>query len=561
MTQAHPRQTLRFFLILALFVYQSVATVVAVTLFYLAGRIVRRHWKSILLASLLVFVASAVWFYSQYPDTTLLQLGQDGFWLNLAFYEVVFKKGYATAVLFVWQAGKVYLLGLPLLFLMLLASIDFIPFTAHDKLIRNIGEGNSEQKKELTSHQIKRQLEKLQDVRFDGTLLGVSKWTGKPVVIPDKDVNQMLLVLGTTGAGKTVTLRRFYQRALIQGYSLIILDGKPTAESVAWIKQRTLLAKRPFYGFACDEYRHYNPFAQGGQTELKDKIMTLKDKWENDYYKSVAEDYLQTTLEVLLSANDAITLEKIVTCLDFDELAGLVRSIDNPTLQQRVKRLSLYEKKDIAGLQAHLSVLFHSEMGEYFKPDNSTFTLEEIVQKNGVAYFALPALRYPEYAKSIGKLIINDIKTFIDRRDNAKPLFLIFDEFSVFAGEQVLNIVNMGRGKGVHAVFGTQGVPDLKTVSQEFAEQLLNCCNSLICHRVNDVGSIEAVTTWAGTQERFTVTTQIDNQQGSVGNGSIRRTKEFIIHPDEIKQDLLTGEAFYMTKIKPFKAEKIAVKF
>jgi len=41
-------------------------------------------------------------------------------------------------------------------------------------------------------------------------------------------------------------------------------------------------------------------------------------------------------------------------------------------------------------------------------------------------------------------------------RSRFKRVFMIFDEFSVFAGGQVLNLVNMGRGKGVHAVFGTQ---------------------------------------------------------------------------------------------------------
>ncbi len=61
---------------------------------------------------------------------------------------------------------------------------------------------------------------------------------------------------------------------------------------------------------------------------------------------------------------------------------------------------------------------------------------------------------------------------------------MVFDEFSVFAGDQVLNLVNMGRGKGVHAIFGTQGIADLNTVNDNFKSQMLNCANTIICHQV-----------------------------------------------------------------------------
>ena len=38
------------------------------------------------------------------------------------------------------------------------------------------------------------------------------------------------------------------------------------------------------------------------------------------------------------------------------------------------------------------------------------------------------------------------------------PVYVIFDEFSVFAGEQVLNVINMGRSAGIHAVLNTFSV-------------------------------------------------------------------------------------------------------
>lgn len=303
--------------------------------------------------------------------------------------------------------------------------------------------------------------------------------------------------------------------------------------------------------------------SEGGYTELKDKIISLKDQWESDYYRSIAEDYLQTTFEVLLASGEPYDLKRVVEFLDYGQLALLTRQLKNERLEARVSRLASYERKDITGLQAHLSILINSELGGYFEKDESTFSLRDVINQNGVVYFSLPALRFPSFSTVLGKLIINDIKAVIDRENsgNSKRIFAIFDEFSVFAGEQVLNLVNMGRGKGIHAIFGTQGIADLQKIHPTFASQVLNCINTMICHRLNDQESAEAVAGWAGTRETFDLTAQVDLNQGNTGMGSVRRNKEFIIHPDAIKQELDAGEAFLISKVGKFNAEKIKVKY
>ncbi len=62
----------------------------------------------------------------------------------------------------------------------------------------------------------------------------------------------------------------------------------------------------------------------------------------------------------------------------------------------------------------------------------------------------------------------------------------------------------MGRGKGVHALFGTQGIADLNTVSNNFKSQMLNCTNTIICHRLNDQESAEAVAGWMALRTHLT---------------------------------------------------------
>lgn len=166
---------------------------------------------------------------------------------------------------------------------------DLIPNNAHEKELRAIQRAQT-QKKEIKSSRVDEKLNSLSDEDYNGTVLGISKTNGQKVVLPDSYVNQIVLVLGTTGVGKAVTLRRFYARAATTESPLIIVDGKPTDESVKWLEELASNYGRKFYGFNCGNYCHYDCLKQGGYTELKDKIITLKDEWESEYYRSIADD-------------------------------------------------------------------------------------------------------------------------------------------------------------------------------------------------------------------------------------------------------------------------------
>jgi hypothetical protein len=557
----HPRETLQFLVVGVFFAWQSVAAILGLILYLLFSRYYRLQWW-IPLSSGIVIALGATFFQRYYSHTSFSEFVRQGFSLNMALWKVLFTSGFYKAITFLFHNVFNYVAGFPLLIAGVLDVINLIPENPHQKVMKALQKGiYSDVLPEISNEAVNVALKNLRDENHDGTVLGVSKYTGDYLVIPDRDINQVMLFLGTTGGGKTITLRRFYKRAITQGYPLVIVDGKPDEDNIAWLKDLAEKHGRRFIGFNCGNYLPYDPLAHGGYTELKDKIICLKDEWSSDYYRSIAEDYLQTTLEVLIKSKKPFDLRTVVDCLNYDELAMLVRSTEDSMLMKRVSSLEQYDRKDITGLQAHLNILIHSELGQFFEKNETTFTLSEAISQNAVVYFALPALRFPSFSKVLGKLVINDLKAVIDRNTSNQRVFTVFDEFSVFAGEQVLNLVNMGRGKGVHAIFGTQGLADLDKVDVIFKNQVLNCVNTLICHRVNDQETAETVVSWVGTKDIFNVTAQINMKEGDAAMGTVKRSKEFIIHPDAIKQELQAGEAFYITKIGKFRQDKIKVRF
>ncbi|MGI9449793.1 MAG: TraM recognition domain-containing protein [Geminicoccaceae bacterium] len=172
-------------------------------------------------------------------------------------------------------------------------------------------------------------------------------------------------------------------------------------------------------------------------------------------------------------------------------------------------------------------------------------------------YFCLPSLQFPALADILGKLVINDLKAVAHEQlvkpEAARlPVYTVFDEFSVFAGEQVLNVINMGRSAGLHAVLATQSVADIgravPMTPDHFIRQVFSSCNSYLIQRLNAPEDALLVAELIGTKQSFAHTAQI-GEAGSTGWGSVRRTRSFAVHPDTIKQ-LAMGEAVFVNKTR-----------
>lgn len=556
----YPRESMKIAWIAIFCIYQAAAVVFGLGLYWLLSRYSRARIKTLAVILLVVTLPCIVLqLYWMGSDSISVYLHY-GWMLNKGVLGAYLQGEFVQTTFVMLVMGFNYTVGLTPVAALGLIAVDLMPVNNHKQTLTALQQGKYLNEKDQKSEtEIQTALAELNTYHETATVLGVSLLSGESVLLPDQAANQVVLVLGTTGGGKTVTIRRFFDRAIYKKYPLIIVDGKPGEENVSWVKQLAEQQGQPFYGFNCGDYHHYDPLTNGGYTELKDKIISLKDEWANDYYRSIAEDYLQTTFEVLLKSQIEFDLETVVKCLDYDELVTMVRNLKDKAMMERVTALEQYDRKDITGLQAHLNLLIHSELGEYFRINDHTFNLAQVIEQNAVVYFALPALRFPSFSKVLGKLVINDIKAVIDRYQGEKRIFTVFDEFSVFAGEQVLNLVNMGRGKGIHAIFGTQGLADLEKVDMTFKDQMMNCANTLICHRLNDQNSAESVANWIGTKDAFTLTAQLNIAQSEGGLGSVRMNKEFMVHPDEIKQRLKTGEAYLISKVGCFSREKIKV--
>jgi len=296
---------------------------------------------------------------------------------------------------------------------------------------------------------------------------------------------------------------------------------------------------------------------------------------------------MQTVFKVLDAVGVKTDLVTVADYMSTDSLQALIRKNTKQLGERRSQTLSDQveahqpAEAHVESLRAEIHNLAWSEVGHLFatqpsrageavesvarssdgftggKGGSVVLELQRAIDERAVVYFCLPALQFPAMADLLGKLVINDLKSAAHAQLKKpaaarRPIYTVFDEFSVFAGEQVLNVINMGRSAGLHAVLATQSVADIgravPLTPDHFIRQVLSSCNTYLVQRLNAPEDATLVAEAIGTKDDFAHTAQLDGL-GSTGMGSVRRTKSFLIHPDTIKQ-LPMGEAVFVNKTR-----------
>ena len=303
----------------------------------------------------------------------------------------------------------------------------------------------------LSDRKIQKKLDRLTTAcQKDGTVLGIDRNSGETITLSDSDANLHTLVVGTTGCGKTTALTNLMESTIIRHIPLFYIDGKGDLNLAEKLKRFAEENGVPFYRFSMLGYSDkYNPLASGGYTAKKDRIIALRE-WSEAHYRKIAEGYLQTVFKVLTSAHIHLDLSTLSQYCDITKLSLLARELNQPELTKEVQELT-HKRKDIESLIAEIDNIAKSELGHLFDcRQGKVIELKKAINEKAVIYIGLQPLAFPSYAETLGKLFINDLKSLLSEQLrqpvlNPLPLMMLFDEFSLFAGEQIINLINQGR--------------------------------------------------------------------------------------------------------------------
>lgn len=372
-----------------------------------------------------------------------------------------------------------------------------------------------------------------------GAIIGTDSHTQQAVTLSHTDANHHTLVVGTTGTGKTTTICNIVETAIIDDLPLFYLDGKGDLALAKKIQQFADRKQKPFYLFSMlgEHSCKYNPLYSGGITAKKDRIIELRT-WSESYYQKIAENYLQVVFAVMAELGLSSDLATLAHYLSLDELFIIARNNKQQHLLDQLAKIEAY-KKEAQGLIVEIDNLVNSEIGHLFKCDGEpAINLEQIYTENAIVYFCLSPLAFPSYSETVGKLIINDLKILFANnitKGRTQPTYTIFDEFSVFAGDQVVNLINQGRSAGACAVLATQSLADIGVKGGRYLlGQIVNNCNNYIIQRQNNPEDAEFIANIIGKQT--TLMTSVATNQVGVNTTTATLVDTPIITADAIKQ-------------------------
>ncbi len=363
------------------------------------------------------------------------------------------------------------------------------------------------------------------------------------------------LVLGATGAGKTVSQTWVACRLIEAGHGAVVIDpkGDPLLRSelqaVAESQGERFLEWTPEGPLA------YNPYAHGSDGEIADKALA-GETFTEPHYQRQAQRYLAHAVRVMRAAAIPVTPGSLLEHMDPPQLEASSRGLEEEAAahtQAYLDSLSERQLRELSGVRDRLAILAESELSPWLTPTESTpaLDLHEAVASSAVVYFRLDADRRLLLSAMLAGAIVVDLITLVARMQRTPiPTVVMIDEFAALAAGQVNRLFGRARSAGISLILGTQELADLSATGQDgLREQVLTNIEALIAHRQNVPESAELIAQIAGTKAVWISTEQTEEGlivSGPSGRGSRRRGHEFVIHPDRIKR-LGTGQAVLIT--------------
>lgn len=401
--------------------------------------------------------------------------------------------------------------------------------------------------------------------------------------LSEGQLNHHVHVVGASGYGKTVLLSHIIRQRIQQGKGLLFIDLKADMDTLLRFSQYAVEADRveDLLIFSLTEKQPslpYNIILDGTATQLRDRIM-MSLVWSEEFYKNQSASYLLKLLIGLCWLRDnqsfAFHIGTILDCVNdpekIQELAVLV-----PDCEVRVRTLleecysflnSTENSKSLQGLRTQLESVVLSDFGDLVATNDPGINLFEAVTSGKIIFIFLDTRRYSETAKTIGKFILQDLKSVSARvdaevpKDKRRHFSVIIDEFADLAQEDFISFLDRARSASMSIVVAHQEICDLQRISPEFAGRLMGNTSTLYAFLQKRPESAEMISGMAGTRKAWKETVQSQKFFGvdvATGAKSLREVEEFNIHPNTIKS-LRVGKCVCIKKYPSSRAYLVKV--
>lgn len=386
-----------------------------------------------------------------------------------------------------------------------------------------------------------------------------------------------VLVTGTTGSGKTANLLNYVEERLKSGSFVGIVDGKGGTKEYDLYSVVKKLAKkyeRKIYVLNQTNVNDpisspYNPFRDLTATQVKDFLINMSE-WESDHYKALASRYWQMMANIMITAKIPLNFSNIIY---FSYRKNFLELIDN-ALKEDIITMQTYDIAESlvnsdSGKQAEMSigrsaVVAEGDGSSMFSDNAKGWNFRTAYDENAVAIVLLNELKYGDFARSTGKLVVDDIKALTGQlleHDTDRQNLIVLEEFGVYADKGMEGLLNRTRSAGIQTIVSMQTFADVDRIDKDLTRQVMGNCNDFLIMLNNDNDTAETLSAMIGTRKGIEQTRRTDDGIDT-GQSSNKLIDQFILHPNDIKQIRKgSGEGYFYSKSQPNKVIKFKTKY
>ncbi len=360
-------------------------------------------------------------------------------------------------------------------------------------------------------------------------VIGIKK-SGGGLYLEERLLDQHLFVLGTTGAGKSETIKRLaHEIFTITERDLFLVDGKGEEELAQTIRALAFAHGRgnaPIFRLGSTRPGAIYDGFRGEPKDVYSRLVAMVGVAEAEANAQFYADINRNLLQLICYApggpprnfeqvRERLTLPWLLTAWKEEarELATIRR------LQER----------DLEGLAWRMLPLVR-EFGPLIRQEG--FALEE----TGCAIFSLRTQSVSDTASRFLSFLVEDLKDFIGKRQQ-RPGVLIIDEFGAFGNHNIIALLSLARGFKLGVILATQDVASLGEA--QMSRLILSNTRTKIL-MASDYP--EEVAQLAGTIYQVESSVQHDSGEAT-GMGSARVQHAFKVDMNEAAR-LQPGEGF-----------------
>ena len=358
--------------------------------------------------------------------------------------------------------------------------------------------------------------------------------------LAESELDLHLLILGSTGTGKTRLLEVLIAQAIRRGEAVAVIDPKGDAGLLARVVEECRRAGKPL-ALVAPPYPAasvpYNPVARFVETrEIADRVAALLPAGgDAEPFRAFAWEVVEAVASAMVRYGEPVTLTALRRHAVEDpwglprrlvkevapELAKLepetmarrfLARRDGPAAPELDRLLSLalkpreHSQKLSSALVPILSKLTSGSHRDLLSPEKGGFSWGEFDRSRGVAYFFLGSLLGADSAGAVARMALLDFQSYIGAKYayglEGGPISLFVDELADAVSPPLVSLLNKGRGAGLRFAGSAQTADDLEASlgSEARARQVLANVNTIVQFRSPSLEDAAAFSSLAGAR-------------------------------------------------------------